>query len=84
LFFLDARVRTGKPFLLDKILETIRVEGKIALAVASIGIAAVLLMGGRKAHSRVKFGLDLCFNVQYIRAVIKCQAPSADKFYCLA
>jgi ATP-dependent DNA helicase PIF1 len=44
---------------LDKILATVRVEGKIALAVASSGIAVVLLIGGRTAHSRVKLSLDL-------------------------
>jgi ATP-dependent DNA helicase PIF1 len=59
LFFLDGPSGTGKSFLLDKILATVHAEGKIALAVASGGIAAVFVMGGRTAHSRFKLNLDL-------------------------
>ena len=41
----------GKTFLLETILLSVWSLGKIALAVASSGIAAELLEGGRTAHS---------------------------------
>ncbi|OMO93711.1 DNA helicase PIF1, ATP-dependent [Corchorus olitorius] len=45
---------TGKTFLWNTIIAGIRSVGKIALAVASSGIASLLLPGGRTAHSRFK------------------------------
>lgn len=48
----------GKSFLLSKILVAVRLRGDIALAVASCRIFALLLMGGRTAHSRFKIGID--------------------------
>lgn len=59
LFFLDGPGGTEKSYLLDTILASVRLQGKIALAVASSGIAALLLMGGRTAHSRFKLGTEL-------------------------
>jgi ATP-dependent DNA helicase PIF1 len=59
LFFLDAPGGTGKTFLLNTLLAKIRQKGCIALAVASSGIAATLLEGGRTAHSAFKLPLDL-------------------------
>lgn len=59
MFFLDAPGGTGKTFLLNLILATGRQQGKIILAVASSGIAATLLTGGRTAHSTFKIPLDL-------------------------
>ncbi|XP_044599590.1 uncharacterized protein LOC123275503 [Cotesia glomerata] len=50
-FFLDAPGGTGKTFLISLILAKIRSNNGIALAVASSGIAATLLDGGRTAHS---------------------------------
>ncbi|CAI6375193.1 unnamed protein product [Macrosiphum euphorbiae] len=46
-FFLAAPGGTGKTFLLNLLLAQIRSSGKVALAVASSGIAATLLSGGR-------------------------------------
>jgi PIF1-like helicase/Helicase len=40
----------------------VRLEGGIALAVASSGIASLLLPGGRTAHSRFKIPLELDLN----------------------
>jgi len=51
---------TGKTFLINLILAEIRLKGDIALAVASSGVAATLLEGGRTAHSM--FSLPLNFN----------------------
>lgn len=59
LLFLDAPGGTGKTFLLNLILAEIRMKHEIALAVASSGIAATLLDGGRTAHSALKLPLNL-------------------------
>lgn len=58
-FFMDAPGRTGKTFLISLILAKIRSQQKITLAVASSGIAATLLDGGRMAHSTFKLPLDI-------------------------
>ena len=47
LFFLNVPGGYGKTFLIEALLSTVRGLGKIALAVASSGIAAELLEGGR-------------------------------------
>ncbi|GFV93262.1 ATP-dependent DNA helicase [Trichonephila clavipes] len=54
IFFLDAPGGTGKTFPLNLILAKVRESGEIALAVASSGITATLLAGGRTAHSTFK------------------------------
>ncbi|XP_044587812.1 uncharacterized protein LOC123267312 [Cotesia glomerata] len=59
LFFIDAPGGTEKTFLLNLLLAKVRSSGKIALAVASSGIAATLLTGGRTAHSLFKLPLNL-------------------------
>ncbi|XP_076298040.1 uncharacterized protein LOC143217539 [Lasioglossum baleicum] len=56
---LDAPGGTGKSFLIRVLLAKVRSSGKIALAVASSGIAATLLPGGRTAHSTFKIPIDL-------------------------
>ena len=53
IFFLDAPGGTGKTFILNLLLARVRMDNKIALAVASSGIAAILLKGGRTAHSTI-------------------------------
>ncbi|XP_044584015.1 uncharacterized protein LOC123264663 [Cotesia glomerata] len=58
-FFLDAPVGTGKTFVISLILAEIRSNNGIALAVASSGIAATLLDGGRTAHSVFKLPLNI-------------------------
>lgn len=50
---------TGKTFLWRTIINRLRSEGRIVLAVASSGIASLLLPSGRTAHSRFKLPLDL-------------------------
>ncbi|XP_074345441.1 uncharacterized protein LOC141684401 isoform X3 [Apium graveolens] len=49
---------TGKTFLWSTIIARVRGEGKIVLAVASSGIASLLIDGGRTAHSRFKILID--------------------------
>lgn len=62
MFFLDAPGGTGKTFLIALILATIRSQNGIALALASSGIAATLLEGGRTAHSALKLPLNMQIN----------------------
>ena len=59
IFFLDAPGGTGKTFVVKILLAKIRCTHKIALAVASSGIAATLLPGGRTAHSALKLPFNL-------------------------
>ena len=54
LIAIDAPGGTGKTFLLNNVLEGVRQEGKIALATAYTGIAAILLPGGATLHSKLK------------------------------
>ena len=52
--FLEAPAGTGKIFSLNTLLAGVRGDGKIAVAVATSGIAAILLTGDRTFHSRFK------------------------------
>ncbi|XP_055951517.1 uncharacterized protein LOC129987579 [Argiope bruennichi] len=61
LFFLDAPGGTGNTYLINLLLARIRQRNLIALAVASSGIAATLLTGGRTAHSVFKLPINLSF-----------------------
>ena len=58
-FFLDAPGGTGKTFLINLLLAYVRSIGRVAIAVASSGIAATLLTGGRTAHSTFKLPLNV-------------------------
>lgn len=49
----------GKTFLLNLILAEIRMQKEIVIPVASSGIAATLLEGGRTAHSMFKIPLQI-------------------------
>ena len=59
IYFTDAPGGTGKTFTSTVALANTRRQGVTALAVASSGIAATLLPGGRTAHSTFKLPLDL-------------------------
>lgn len=59
IYFLDAPGGTGKTFLLNLLLSEVRSQNKIALAVASSGIASTLLEGGRTAHSMFKLPMNI-------------------------
>ncbi|CAB4425285.1 unnamed protein product [Rhizophagus irregularis] len=58
-FFVDGPGGTGKTFLYNTLLASVRSHGKIALAVASSGVAALLISGGRTAHFRFKIPIKL-------------------------
>jgi hypothetical protein len=52
-FFLDAVGGAGKTFCENLILSKLRSDGKIAVAVATSGIAATLLQGGKTAQGHL-------------------------------
>ncbi|GFU59942.1 ATP-dependent DNA helicase [Trichonephila clavipes] len=58
-YFLDSPGGTGKTFLINLLLAKIRCERSIAIAVASSGIAATLIDGGKTAQSAFKLPLNL-------------------------
>ncbi|OWZ06912.1 Helitron helicase [Phytophthora megakarya] len=58
-FFIDGPGGTGKSTLHRNILAKVRLESKIAIDVASSGIASFLLMGSRTAHSTSTIPLKL-------------------------
>ena len=58
-FFLQGPAGTGKAFLYTTICHYLRAQGKIVLCVASSGIAALILPGGRTSHSRFKIPIDI-------------------------
>ncbi|GBN58746.1 hypothetical protein AVEN_17016-1 [Araneus ventricosus] len=58
-YFLDGPAGTGKTFVYSTLLHTIHGRGDDVIPVASTGIAATLLIGGRTAHSVFKIPIDL-------------------------
>ena len=59
LFILNSPGGYGKTFVLKAIAARIRSEGGIVICVASTGLAAQNLEGGRTAHSRFKIPIDI-------------------------
>ena len=57
-FFLSGPGGVGKTFTYTLLLSMVRSRGHIALAVASSGVAACLLPGGRTAHSMFKISIN--------------------------
>jgi hypothetical protein len=54
LFFVYSSGGTNKTFVWTMLLSHLQGQGKIVFIVASSGIASLLLLGGRTAHSRFK------------------------------
>jgi hypothetical protein len=61
-FFLDGPGGSGKTYLYKTLLKHVRGEGNVVLPVASTGIAANLLEGGRTYHSQFKLPVPLLDN----------------------
>lgn len=94
IFFIDGPGGTGKTFLYNVLIDGLYAEGHETTAVAASGIAALLLTGGRTAHST--FGLPLDLNehstcnlqIQSVKAgvlkrsrlIIWDEAPMMDRF----
>ncbi|KAJ3717809.1 PIF1-like helicase-domain-containing protein, partial [Lentinula raphanica] len=57
-FFLNGPGGTGKTFVYQTICHAVRAKQWIVLCVASTGIAAILLPGGRTAHSMFKIPIE--------------------------
>ncbi|KAJ7628199.1 PIF1-like helicase-domain-containing protein, partial [Mycena polygramma] len=58
LYFLNGPGGTGKTFVYNTACHRVRGEGNIVLCVASSGIAALLMPGGRTAHSVFKIPIE--------------------------
>lgn len=58
MFFISAYAGCGKTFLEQALLHWVRKDGHIALAVASTGIASLLLEGGNTLHAKLKAPLS--------------------------
>ena len=58
-FFLQGPAGTGKTFLYRCLCHHYRSQSKVVLYVASSGITALLLPGGRTAHSYFRIPLDV-------------------------
>jgi PIF1-like helicase/Helicase len=58
-FFLNGPGGSGKTFLYNTLCHALRAQGKIVICVASSGIAALLLIGGRTAHFRFKIPIQI-------------------------
>jgi hypothetical protein len=77
--FIDGPSGTGKTYIENLILNVVRSRGDIALVVASSSIAALLLSGGRTAHSYLKIPIALdhtsfcCIRKQDDLATLICQ-----------
>ncbi|QRW04504.1 ATP-dependent DNA helicase PIF1 [Ceratobasidium sp. AG-Ba] len=93
-FFLDGPAGTGKTFLYQALCYKIRSQGDIVLCVASSGIAALLLPGGRTSHSRfniplelhetslckISKGSDLAKLIRHTKLIIWDEVPMQNKF----
>ena len=73
--YIDGPAGTGKTHVYRKVLHYVRMTGRIALAVAMSGIAALLLPGGRTAHSR--FRLPVPVPLEGCKANVKPQSAAA-------
>ncbi|PWZ10705.1 ATP-dependent DNA helicase PIF1 [Zea mays] len=58
-FFVDGPGGTGKTYLYKALLAVLRSQDKIAVAIATSGVAASIMPGGRTAHSRFKIPLTI-------------------------
>jgi DNA replication protein DnaC len=59
IFFLNGPGGTGKTHVYNTLCYALHAEGIIVLCVASSGIAALLLLGGRTSHSTFKIPITL-------------------------
>jgi hypothetical protein len=57
--YVEGPAGSGKTYLYTRILRHFRSQGRLALAVCMSGIAALLLEGGRTAHSRFRLSVPL-------------------------
>lgn len=58
-FFLHGPGGTGKTYVYNTLCYYLRGQGKVVICVASSGIAALLLMGGRTSHSMFRIPIEI-------------------------
>ena len=75
-FYVDGPGGSGKTFLYEALIHTVRGQGRISLACAISGIAAQLLPGGTTAHSL--FGLPIDMPKHDAMSSIRAQEPRAE------
>ena len=75
-FYVDGPGGSGKTFLYEALIHSVRSTGKISLACAMSGIAAQLLPGGATAHSL--FGLPIDMPKFAATSSIRAQEPRAE------
>ena len=68
---MDAPGGTGNTFVTNLILAKVRSQGKLALAVASSGIAATLLVDVRTAHATFKLPLTVSLHKDSVCSIRK-------------
>jgi hypothetical protein len=92
--FIDGPGGTGKTYIENLILNTMRSCGDIALAVASLGIVALLLSGRQTAHLYLKIPIaldrtsfcyirkqdDLATLIRQTKLILWDEAPMTNKF----
>lgn len=93
-FFLHSAGGCGKTYVCNTIAAAVRASHHVALTVASSGIAALLLVGGRTAHSRFKIPIpahsdsicnirndsDLAAMLRQTRIIIWDEVPMQHRF----
>jgi ATP-dependent DNA helicase PIF1 len=55
LFFVDGPGGTGKTFLYRALLAKLHSQDKLDVAIATCGVTAAIMLGGRTAHSRFRY-----------------------------
>jgi hypothetical protein len=59
LYFISGHGGIGKTFIWNAVLATLRAQNHVVLAIASCGVASLLLPGGRTSHARFKIPLEI-------------------------
>ena len=59
MFFLYGYGGTGKTFIWKMLTSSLRADNKIVIMVSSSGIASLLFLGGRTAHSKFKIPIPI-------------------------
>nr|GAT43574.1 transcriptional factor B3 [Mycena chlorophos] len=80
-FFLNGPGGTGKTFVYKTFCYALRAEARIVLCVASSGIAALLMPGGRTAYSMFKIPIDSLFDGSFCNIPKNSQRAELTKMF---
>ncbi|KAG8641023.1 hypothetical protein MANES_13G095601v8 [Manihot esculenta] len=78
-FFMDGLGGTGKTFLYHVLLVYVRSMGMIALAGATSGVAASIILGGRTTHSRFSILLSPTESSMYVQMEKRLAIETVDR-----